>query len=176
MPASRFQIPDSGIRHPVSGIRHPAPRLAVFHTDELVRCRVVGDLPDDRIPDDFFTAAEGDVAEVRDGRDVVADFDIEHGLLPRLCAVQEVANVRGSRIAAGTDFLRFEVGVIAFDDESVAGIAEEDRALPPATQRKKSIALPGNPWQTNGVTRGGAESDSPRRSRSGRSCAPRIHG
>ncbi len=152
------------------------PRLAVFHTDELVRCRVVGDLPGDRIPDDFLTAAVGDVAEVRDGRDVMADFDIEHGLLPRLHVVEEVANVRGSRIAAGTDFLRLQVGVFAFDDESVTGIVEKARALPPATQRKKSIALPGNPWQTNGVTRVGASSYSPRRSRSGRSRAPRIHG
>src|SRR5664280_1212174 len=58
------------------------PGLAVFRGDELVGLRIGEDTLVDRVPNHLAAGAIGDVAEVGNGGDVMADAEIEHRLLP----------------------------------------------------------------------------------------------
>lgn len=50
---------------------------------------------------DFGIGAEGDVAEVGDGGDVVADGEVGVGLGAGAHAIEEIAHVGGAGVAAG---------------------------------------------------------------------------
>src|SRR5947209_4616261 len=76
------------------------PRLAIFHADKFVRFVVADDSLVLRIPGDFVPGAIRDVTQMRDGGNVMAEFEVEHGRLPGFHAVEEIADVRGPRIAA----------------------------------------------------------------------------
>ena len=57
------------------------------------------------VPDDLAPGAQGDVAQVRHGGNMVADLEVLDRLLPGLDAVEEIAHMGRAGIGAAGEFL-----------------------------------------------------------------------
>src|SRR5438034_1247414 len=75
------------------------------------------------------------------GGNVMAEFEVEHGRLPGFHAVEEIADVRGPRIAAAFVLLRFEIGFAMFDHQLPTFVVEDDRALRAAPRNTPRTAI-----------------------------------
>jgi len=91
------------------------PRLAILDSDQTVRCRTVGDAFFLRIPNQLGSGPESDVAQMRQGGDMMSELGIEHRALARADAVEKVAHMRGMGVAAAGTLERFEIALAPFD-------------------------------------------------------------
>src|SRR5512136_744764 len=104
------------------------PGFAVFNADEPVCAGMVSDGFLHGIPNELVPAPISDVAQMRHRRNVMAKLEVEHWLSPRLHAIEEVANMRGPRIAAALVLRRIQVRLAFLDHKLPALIIEEDRS------------------------------------------------
>ena len=94
------------------------------------------------VPHDLLARAVGDVAEVGQRGDAVADVQIEHGLLARFEAVQEVPDVRCARVAAVAGLPTADLaGIIEYDHRRFGSSEVRKRLL---TRWVNEVNAPGN--------------------------------
>ena len=99
------------------GIIGQLPRLAVVNADEAVSGRLTDNPFLDRVPGDFLARTQGDISQVRDTGDMVADFEVFHRPLARLDTVQEVPHVGGAGVSFARFFVRREALLFGFRND-----------------------------------------------------------
>ena len=129
-----------GVAWQSAGSRGPQirqlPGLAILHPGQPAGFSVPDDFFGSAVPPDLLAGAVGNIAEVGEGGNPVADLEIEHRLLPGLDAVQEVPHMSRARVA-----IRVQ------PSSRVRAAAAAMSALTAATD------LPNRRWQTSTLNR-----------------------